>query len=152
MVEHTVQHHTDAVVVEGAANLGEVLIGAQAGVYSAVVPSVITMAVAVEQRREVDCIGPQLLDMLCPVPDFADAVGLNTIVNPRRTAEAQGINLIKNAFLRPHMDAPLAHLGCGQRLWTDITAINIILYLITFGKRKKRIALGWEQIRQEVGN
>ena len=102
MVEHPVQHHPDAVVVEGAAHLGKVLVGAQAAVHLAVVPGVVAVAVAFKDGREVEGVHPQLLHVFRPVADFGDAVYGDSVVFQGSAAKAQRIDLIKYTVFRPH--------------------------------------------------
>ncbi len=103
MVEHTVQHDTDAAFVQMAANGGEVIVGAEAAVDQAIVTRVVAVAVRLENGGEVDGIRTQLFDMGDPFVDPADASGKNTVIDARCTAEPERIDLIKNTFVCPHV-------------------------------------------------
>ena len=102
MVEHPVQHHFDAMAVEGLADLGEVRVGAQSAVNFAIIPGVVAVAVALKDGGEVQRVHPQLLHMARPAGNPADAAGLYAVIIPGGSTEAQGIDLIKYALLRPH--------------------------------------------------
>ena len=106
VVEHAVQHHPDAMGVKGLTHLGEVLVGAQAAVDLPVVPGVVAVAVTFKNGGEVYRICPQLLDMVRPIGDFADAVDGDAVILLWGSAEAQGVDLVKHTIFRPHKHLP----------------------------------------------
>ena len=61
------------------------------------------MAVAVEHRIEQDGVRPQPLDMLHPVQQPEDAAGSAPVVLRRCAAQAQGIDLIEDRLVKPHI-------------------------------------------------
>jgi len=103
MVEHSVQQDPEPGVVKGAAHLGQVFVGPQAGVQPVVVPGVVAVAVAVKHRIEQDGVRPQPFDVLHPVQQPQDAVLGMPVVVRRRAAQAQGIDLIEDSLVKPHI-------------------------------------------------
>ena len=104
VVEDSVQHHPDTGVVEGLADLGQVVVGAQAGVRVEVVPGVVAVAVAVEYRVEQNGVRSGLFDMVHPVQQTQDAGLSAAVVVRRRAAQAQGVDLINDCLVKPHND------------------------------------------------
>ena len=102
VVEHPVQHDPQPRVVESPAHLGQVLVGAQPGVQPVVVPGVIAVLVAVKDRIQEDGVRPKLPDMLRPGQQAADAGHGDSVVVLGRAAQAQGINLVQDRFVKPH--------------------------------------------------
>ncbi len=102
VVEHPVQHHPQPGVVEGLAHLGQVLIGPQAGVCMEVVPGVVAVAVAVEDRVEQDGVRPGFFDMVHPVQQAQDAGFCFPVVLRRGAAQTQRVNLIDDCLVKPH--------------------------------------------------
>ena len=74
----------------------------QAGVQAVIVPGVVAVLVAVKHRVQEDRVRPQLFDMVHPVQQAADAGDGDIILVLRRAAQAQGINLIQDRFVKPH--------------------------------------------------
>ena len=67
MVEHTVQHDFDTVLVQSITNLFKILIGSQPHIDFSVIPGVITMCVRFKYGRKIDGIRSQLFHMRNPV-------------------------------------------------------------------------------------
>ena len=103
MVEHPVQQDPEPGVVSGAAHLSQVLVGPQAGVQPVVVPGVIAVAVTVKHRIEQDGVRPQPFDVLHPVQQPQDAALGTPVVVRRRAAQAQGVDLIEDRLVKPHI-------------------------------------------------
>ena len=102
MVEHAVQHDLDAVFVQGFADSGKILVGTEAAVDLAEVAGIIAVAVGFKDGGEVHSVAAKLRDVRRPVCYFADAVFEHTVVNTRRVAEPDRVDLIKYTFIRPH--------------------------------------------------
>ena len=102
MVEDPVQHHPQSGAVEGLAHLGQVIIGSQPGVQVEVVPGVVAVAVAVEDRIEQDGVRPGLFDMLYPVQQTQDAGSHGPVVVRRRAAQTQRVDLVDDCLIKPH--------------------------------------------------
>ena len=102
MVEHAVQHHLDARRVQRPAHLLKILVGAQAAVQAAVVPGVVAVGVGFKGRVEQHRARAQLFQMGHPVQHPQDAGAHLAVVLRGRAAQAQGIDLIKYAFVKPH--------------------------------------------------
>ena len=111
VVEHAVQHHPQPGLVEGAADLLEVLAGPQAAVQPGIVPGVVAVLVAVKDGIEEDRVRPRLLDMVDPVQYPQDTALLHAVVVLRRAAQAQGIDLVDYRFVKPHSVVSLSRLG-----------------------------------------
>ena len=102
MVEYAVQHHLQPGGVEGSADLREILIRAQAAVDVEIVPGVVPVAVAVKDGVKEDGVRAGGLDMVHPVQHPEDAVLLHAVIIFRRAAQAQGVDLINDCFVKPH--------------------------------------------------
>ena len=123
MVEHPVQHHPQARVVEGFTHPGQVLVGPQPGVHLEIIAGIIAVAVTVEHRVQQHRVRSRLFDMVHPVQQLQDTVVLYFVVVPGRAAQAQGIDLINHRLVKPHMTSPSAP----PRLWRGTT-----LYIIKY--------------------
>ena len=110
VIEYAVQHNFDAVLVQRFADSGEVLVGAETAVHAAKIAGVVAVAVGLKNRGEVHGIAAERCNMLRPVADLADARNGHAVVYARRTAEADGIDLIKYAFVCPH-EKTLLYIG-----------------------------------------
>ena len=102
MVEHAVQHDLDAVFVQGVAHRSKVLVRAEAAVDFAEVAGVVAVAVGFKDRGKVYRVAAELCDVLRPVRNLRDAVYQHTIVDARRAAEPDRVDLIKYALISPH--------------------------------------------------
>ena len=117
MVEHPVQQHPQSRLVKGLTDLGQVVIGAQAGVQVEVVPGVIAVAVAVEHRVQQHRVRTKRPDVLCPVQQTENAVLQMSVVFRRSPAQTQRVNLIDHSLLKPHDK----NLPAPTRLWSHHT-------------------------------
>ena len=70
MIEYAVQNNFDAGFVKGVHNLLEVLVCSETLIYKSVIASVVSMSVGFENRRKVDGICAEFLDVRYPVDDF----------------------------------------------------------------------------------
>lgn len=80
MVEHAVQHHPDARLVQGLADLLKILVGAQAAVDFFEVPGVVAVGVRLKHRGEIDGPNAQLLQVGNPLLHLLDAVHRHPVV------------------------------------------------------------------------
>ena len=96
VVEHAVQHHAYARLVQGVAHVSEVLVGAKARVYLPKVPGVIAVGVRLEHRGEVHRAGIELFKMGHPVYHLAYAALGFAVVLIGRAAEADGVYLVEH--------------------------------------------------------
>ena len=110
MIEYAIQHNFDAVLVQCFADGGKVLVGAETAVHAAEIAGVVAVAVGLKNRGEVHGIAAERRDMLRPVADLEDARNGHAVIYARRTAEADGLDLIKNAFVCPH-EKTLLYIG-----------------------------------------
>ena len=108
VVEHPIQQHPDAGIMEGPAHALQVLLRPQAAVHPVVVPGVISVAVTFEEGIEQHRVRPQLPDVLHPIQQAQDAVLRHTVVVRRRAAQPQGIDLVHHRFIKPHSPSPLS--------------------------------------------
>ena len=90
--------------MQGVADLFEVLVAAQPAVDLAEIPGVIAVVVGLEHRGEIDGPDVQLLQMRNPLLDLLDTGNLYAVVGKRGPTEAQGVDLIKNGFVCPHIE------------------------------------------------
>ena len=102
VVEHTVEYNLDTVFVKGIADGSKILVSAEPAVDLAEVARVIAMAVRFKDRGKIDRVAAQLCDMFRPVRHLADTVFEHAVVDARRTAETDRVDLIKYAFISPH--------------------------------------------------
>ena len=70
MIEYAVQNNFDAGFVKGVHNLLEVLVCSETLIYKSVIAGVVSMSVGFENRRKVDGICAEFLDVRYPVDDF----------------------------------------------------------------------------------
>ena len=80
MIEHAVQHHTDALFMQSVTDFFEVLICSQTTVYLAVISGVVAVGIGFKDRREVNSIAAYFCNMVYPVQHFQDAVFLNAVI------------------------------------------------------------------------
>ena len=118
MVEHAVQHDLDAVLMQSLAYGCEIGVRAEAAVHLSEVAGIVAVTVGFEDRGEINGVAAETRDMLGPVGSLADARHGYSVVDARRAAEADGIDLIKNTFISPHRSL-LLYTG-------DIFSINKI--------------------------
>ncbi len=102
MIEHTIQHYFDSVLVQVVTHFLEVFIGSQPAIDGVIVPRIISMSIRLKHRRKVYRIDPQLLHMHNPIVHFHDTMLQLPVVLKRRSAKSQRIDLIKNTFISPH--------------------------------------------------
>ena len=74
MVEHTIQHHTDACGVQGITHIGQILIGAKAAVHCKIITGIITVAITLEHRVQQHTVCPCGQNMRHPILDLCDRV------------------------------------------------------------------------------
>ena len=118
MVEHAVQHDLDAVLMQSLAYGCEIGVRAEAAVHLSEVAGIVAVTVGFEDRGEINGVAAETRDVLGPVGSLADARHGYAVVDARRAAEADGIDLIKNTFISPHRSL-LLYTG-------DIFSINKI--------------------------
>ena len=107
VVEHPVQHHPDAVLVEGVAQPGEGVVVPQAGIHPVVVGGVVAVPGGLEHRPEVHGGDPQRLQMRNPVVQLVQpGHRVSEVVILRRAAEPQGIDVIEDRVLCPAHTEP----------------------------------------------
>ena len=106
MVKHPVQNHADSFLMKPGANLLKILIRAKAAVHLPEIPCIVSMGIGFKQGGKIYGICPQLSDMSDPVNHLPYSRSLRRLLCPvvfkRRSAEAQRIYLVKNAFVSPH--------------------------------------------------
>ena len=102
MVEHAVQHDLDAVLMQSLAYGCEIGVRAETAVHLSEVAGIVAVTVGFEDRGEINGVAAETRDMLGPVGSLADARHGYSVVDARRAAEADGIDLIKNTFISPH--------------------------------------------------
>ena len=102
MIEYTVQHHLDALLVQSIAHLLKVLVGSQTHIHLPVVSGIVAMGVRLKQRRKIHRVHSKLLHMRYPVQHLQDTVLQHPVIFKRRTAEPQRIDLVEHAFKCPH--------------------------------------------------
>ena len=119
MVEHTVQQHPDARLVQGVHHGFQVPVGAQAAVHLRVVAGVVAVGVALKQRVEQHAGSAQFPDMLHPVQHTQQPVLFRlrriAAVDQRRAAEPQRIDLIDHCPIIPHIVFLLFSVGPAPR-------------------------------------
>ena len=101
MIENAVQYDLNAFFVQSIADLLEILVSAETGIYLAVIAGVVAVSVAFEHGREVHGVAAELFDMVNPVKNLQYAVFENAVILERRSAEAQGVYLIKDSLITP---------------------------------------------------
>ncbi len=103
MVEHPVQHHTDACRVQLFHESGKFLIGAQTPVHLIKIHRIVAVPLALKERVEQDCADAELLDTGNLRLDEPQTVTrFAKVVLALRTAKPQRIDLIKHTFVKPH--------------------------------------------------
>ena len=109
VVEDPVQHHPDAVFVEGVAQGGEGVVVPQAAVDLVVVGGVVAVLHRLAHRPQVEGVYPQLLEMGDPVLQLVQAADrLPAGVILRTAAETQGVDVIKNGAVDPVLHVSFA--------------------------------------------
>ena len=88
--------------VQRGADRGKVLVRAQAAVHLAEIAGVVAVAVGFKKRGKIYGVAAKLGDVLRPAAGFPDAGYGLAIVDARRAAEADRIDLIEYAFISPH--------------------------------------------------
>ena len=101
VVEHAVQHHPDARLVQSVADLFKLLVGAQAAVDFFEIPGVVAVGVRLKHRGEIDGPNAQLLQVGDPLLHLLDAVHRHPVVLKGRAAKPHGVDLIKHSALGP---------------------------------------------------
>ena len=109
VVEDAVEHHPDAVFVEGVAQGGEGVVVPQAAVDLVVVGGVVAVLHRLAHRPQVEGVYPQLLEMGDPVLQLVQAADrLPAGVILRTAAETQGVDVIKNGAVDPVLHVSFA--------------------------------------------
>ena len=102
VVEHAVQNHANAVLVQFVADVGKHFVGAQPAVDHTVIGGVIAVFHRFEYRSEVNGINTQFFQMRDPVQHLFQPVHrFAALVALRCSAEAQGIDVIHHCVFVP---------------------------------------------------
>ena len=102
MVQHRVKHDPDALGVKGITNLLQVLFRTKAAVHGEKIASIVAMGITLKERVKEHAVAAQRRDMIHPVQQPQDAVGLHAVVLRRCSAEPQRVDLIHDRFVVPH--------------------------------------------------
>ena len=70
------------------------------------ITGVVAVGIRLKHRGKINGVDAELFKMLRPVQNLQNAVLLHAVVFKGRAAEAQGVNLIKYAFICPHKKSP----------------------------------------------
>ena len=140
VIEYAVQHNFDAVLVQRFADGGEVLVGAETAVHAAEIAGVVAVAVGFKNRGEVYGIAAERRDMLRPVANLADARNGHAVVYARRTAEADGIDLIKYAFVCPHEKHSFTAGGILSIIKMNYKCKHFMIKIMQSGDRMRKIS------------
>ena len=102
MVEDTVQHHPDAVGVEGITQAGKAVIVSQAAVDLVVIRRVVAVFYRLAHRPQIEGIDPQGLQVGDPVPQLVQPGDRGPAgVIFRAAAEPQGVDMIDHSVVDP---------------------------------------------------
>ena len=117
MVEHGVEHHTDAVGMELCDHRSEIVVRTKAAVDRREVARVVAVRRGLENRVQEHCANTEFLKIARPAGHAPDARNADAIVLARRTAESERVNLVERALICPHVRTPYNRLmGYGGRI------------------------------------
>jgi hypothetical protein len=109
VIENTVENDTNAVFVELIADVFERVIVAESAVDFLVICFVVAVLNRLENRTEVNRINVHFLEVVNPVENLVQTVNyFAAVVEFRRTAESEGIDVINNCVIVPiHKKTPI---------------------------------------------
>ena len=112
VVEDRIEHHADTALVESRADLGKIVVGAEASVDAAQVACVVSVRIGLEHRIQKNGTHMELSQVVGPIGDLENGRTIARERSSRRlidrrvlvcaTAKAERIDLVERRFLEPH--------------------------------------------------
>ena len=117
MVEHGIEHHTDAVGMELCDHRREIAVRTKAAVDRREVARVVAVRRGLENRVQEHCANTGFLKIARPAGHAPDARNADAVVLARRTAKSERVNLVERTLICPHVRTPYTRLiGYGGRI------------------------------------
>ena len=96
MIEYTVQNDFDTVFMQSCTDFGKTFVISETVIYMIIVVGIISVSGGHKHRAEINGIDVHLLEMGNKVDDLIQTVFRFAVIDSRRTAEAQRIDVVKN--------------------------------------------------------